>query len=147
MSIRLPVIGALLVTISIAAASLAASSSLAQERTVDVWIAALRDDDWQDRRQAAEALGTMKDSYAMEPLTNALSDEVPEVRAAAASALGAIGDSYSVEPLLSRLQDKDASVRRASADALTKITGQKFGEDAGRWRAWWEENQDLGGGY
>ena len=59
MSIRLPVIGALLVTISIVAASLAASSSLAQERTVDVWIAALRDDDWQDRRQAAEALGIL----------------------------------------------------------------------------------------
>ncbi len=62
MSIRLPVIGALLVTISILAASLSASSGLAQERTVDVWIAALEDDDWQVRRQAAEALGKMKDS-------------------------------------------------------------------------------------
>ena len=72
---------------------------------------------------------------------------MPEVRATAASALGSIGDQYSVEPLIPMLRDEDPSVRRESAAALSTITGQDFGEEPGRWQEWWEENQDLGGGY
>ena len=147
MGVRPSTIGVLLITVCIAAASLDASSGWAQGRTVDDWIADLKDSDWQVRRQAAEALGQMRNSYALEPLTSALRDEAPEVRAEAASALGAIGDQYSVEPLITTLEDENASVRKSSAQALAKITGQNFGEDAVRWRTWWEENQDLGGGY
>ncbi len=147
MSIGTTAICPLLVMSTIVAMSMAVSSGLAQERTVDVLIADLRDEDWQVRREAAAGLGRIRDSYALEPLTNALQDEVPQVRAQAASALGAIGDQYSVEPLISTLQDKDASVRGMSSQALTKITGQDFGEEAIHWQAWWEENQDLGGGY
>ncbi len=137
----------LIIVCIIAAVTMWVSPGWAAERTVDDWIAALKDDDSRVRVEAAQALGQMKNSYALEPLTEALRDDVPEVRATAASALGSIGDQYSVEPLIPMLRDEDPSVRRESAAALSTITGQDFGEEPGRWQEWWEENQDLGGGY
>jgi len=32
------------------------------------------------------------------------------------------------------------TVRPISAAALKALTGQDFGEDAAKWRAWWEAN-------
>lgn len=147
MSVRIAAIRALIVLSFFGAAALTVAPSWAEERTVEEWIAILEDDDWKVRQRAAEALGQMKDSYALEPLTARLQDEVPEVRAQAAAALGALGDQYSVEPLIAALGDRVPSVRRQAATALAKITGQDFGEDPGSWLGWWEENQDLGGGY
>ncbi len=147
MSTRMAILGALTVMSLFVAGPVTASLSWAQERTVEDWIASLQDEEWKVRKQAVEVLGQMKDSYALEPLTEALQDQVPEVRARAAYALGAMGEEYSVEPLILALQDQDSSVRRASAAALTRITGQDLGEDPRRWQKWWEENQDLGGGY
>ncbi len=139
--------GTLVVMTLLGTGAISLPAGWAEERTIEEWIAALKDTDWKVRQQAAEALGQLRDGYALEPLTAALQDEVSAVRATAVAALGALGDQYSVEPVIGTLGDSDAAVRQASGKALTKITGENFGEDRERWQKWWEENQDLGGGY
>ena len=103
------------------------------------------------RRAAAEALGTIGDPWAVDPLIAALRDERWYVREAAAEALGKIGapavdpliaalrDEYSfgredaawalgtigdpraVDPLIAALRDELWNVRRAAAEALGEI--------------------------
>jgi len=51
------------------------------------------------RKNAAHALGNIKDRSAVEPLIAALGDEDPDVRGAVVWALGNIGDPRAVEPL------------------------------------------------
>ncbi|MBI1850815.1 MAG: hypothetical protein HYR85_10770 [Planctomycetes bacterium] len=46
-----------------------------------------------------------------------------------------------VEILLRSLQSSDRNLRAKAVDALEKITGQRFGDDPGAWRKWWELNQ------
>jgi HEAT repeat protein len=44
--------------------------------------------------------------------------------------------------LIGLLRDKDEAIQAAALDALKKLTGQDFGEDHARWKAWHEENKD-----
>src|SRR5208283_675674 len=37
---------------------------------------------------------------------------------------------------------KDEGMRRTALDALTELTGQTFGADTARWRAWWQIYKD-----
>jgi len=54
-------------------------------------------------------------------------------------ALGAIGDKRAVGPLVRKLESAPWSpMREVVAEALGAITGQDFGNDAARWRAWWK---------
>ncbi|HYC20073.1 MAG TPA: HEAT repeat domain-containing protein, partial [Candidatus Bathyarchaeia archaeon] len=73
------------------------------------------------RRAAAEALGTIGDGRAVEPLVKALNDSDWLVRRKAAEALGTIGDGRAVEPLVKALNDADSDVRKSVAEALSKI--------------------------
>ncbi len=73
------------------------------------------------RRDAAKALGSIKDTRAVEPLVAALKDEDEDVREYAAEALKSIGDTRAVEPLITALQDKSFYVRRDAAKALGSI--------------------------
>ena len=77
--------------------------------------------DWGVRRRAAEKLGRIGDSQAVEPLIAALDDEEQLVRQAAAEALGRIGDPSAVGPLVAQLKDKNGSMRNAVAQALGQI--------------------------
>jgi HEAT repeat protein len=80
---------------------------------------------------AAEALGNIGDTQAVEPLIEALEDEkdTDEFRAAwgmgtrssAAEALGKIGDVRAVEPLIKALSDDDEWVIDASKESLRKL--------------------------
>jgi hypothetical protein len=70
------------------------------------------------RRAAAEALGKLGDSRAVEPLIRALGDSDHNVRRIAAMALGKLGDPRAVEPLIGRLGDSNHNVRYAIALAL-----------------------------
>jgi len=72
------------------------------------------------RRGAAEALGRIGDSRAVEPLIAALKDEDFLVRGAAAQALGEIGDLRAVEPLAAALKDEEHT-RSCAADALWRL--------------------------
>ncbi len=83
---------------------------------------ALKDDNPVARRNAAMALGKIKDSTAVKPLIAALNDENPIVRRNAAKALGEIQDNRAVEPLTAALNDNSPVVRRNAALAL-KVMG------------------------
>jgi hypothetical protein len=79
------------------------------------------------RRQAARALGLLRDPTTVEPLRRLLRDPSGIVREAAAQALGELGDVQAVEPLIAVLQ-KDQSEkivlfhdRRRAAESLGNL--------------------------
>lgn len=70
---------------------------------------------------AAQKLGELGDSRAVEPLLQALHDRSSEVRANAIEALGKLGDRRAVEPLIQCLQDSDFFARTRAAWALAEL--------------------------
>jgi HEAT repeat protein len=144
-----------------------ALSRIGDRRAIDCLIAALGDRDWRVRFEAVQALEKMPDPRAVEPLARVLGDRhlagwcaaqvlkkigAPavkpiarqllqgnqEARRNAADALLAIGDPACVEALIGALQDEDSWVRVLAWIALRDITGQAFGEDYAKWKAWYE---------
>lgn len=101
----------------------------------------LKDESWQIRWYAAQALGEIKNPRAVEPLAVALKDKNVYVRAMAAWALGEIKDRRAVKPLIDALSDQIKDVRKKAALALQEITGKDFGKDPARWQEWWEQNR------
>lgn len=84
-------------------------------------IGVLKDVDTHARRAAADLLGELGDSRAVEPLTILLKDEESQVRQSAAKALGKIRDMRAVVPLVAILKDKDISEREIATWALGEI--------------------------
>ncbi|TET37277.1 MAG: HEAT repeat domain-containing protein [Planctomycetota bacterium] len=84
---------------------------------------------WKVRKNAAQALGHLRDPDGIARLINASTKEKnPNVRQSVVWALGEIGDERSVEPLQeATANDKDEDVRRLSSDALQKIKSRKPG--------------------
>lgn len=101
---------------------------------------ALGDEDADVRQGATSALGKIGPEV-VPALIRALGDEDELLRWGAAVALEEIGlkAREAIPALIEALGDEDQYVRSAAAEALGKITGQDFGEDAGRWQEWWEE--------
>jgi HEAT repeat protein len=83
-------------------------------------IAALRDDDWAIREEAATLLGELKDPRAVDPLVSVLRDQDRSVREAAAGALASIG-APSVMALGTCLTDPELSVQEAASAVLASI--------------------------
>jgi len=77
------------------------------------------------RLRAAEILGEIGDSEAVEYLIEALKDTDEAVRWNAAKALGKIRDNRAVDPLTDALEDTDESVRRNAYEALGKLGDPK----------------------
>jgi HEAT repeat protein len=73
------------------------------------------------REQVAWALGAIGDRRAVDPLVAALGDSVAGVRKQSAWALGALGDRRAVAGLTHALKDADAGVRKQAAWALGAI--------------------------
>lgn len=88
--------------------------------TVAEQIAALRDEDWAVREEAATALGSLRDARAVDPLVRLLRDGDRAVRTAAIAALTAIGEP-SIEALGACLTDKDLAVQESAAAILATI--------------------------
>ena len=88
---------------------------------VETLIVALKNENPFVRRNAAEALGEIKDASAVKPLVDALKDDDLIVRRNAAKALGKIKDSSAEEPLTSALKDESPAVRRNAAIALREM--------------------------
>ncbi len=84
-------------------------------------IAALRDEDWAVREDAATLLGHLGDPRGVKPLILALGDSDQAVRHAATEALTAIGEPAVVELGLC-LQNPNLSVQEAAASVLVKIS-------------------------
>jgi len=91
------------------------------------FIVALSDADWRLRKCAADALGKLKDTQAVEPLSEVLlKDGDADVRASAAWALGEIGDAKAIETLIKALNDDDRGVREKAVAALGKMGKDAF---------------------
>ena len=87
-------------------------------------IAALRDEDWAIREEAAHLLGQFKDPRAVIPLVSLLRDEDRSVREAAVDALRAIG-SPSVESLGACLAEGESAVQEAASAILATIADER----------------------
>ena len=94
--------------------------SEAEEPTVDHWVAALKNEKWEARKEAAEALGKLGDLYAAE---------------------------NAIDPLIAALQDHKTEVRDEAEGALVKLTGENYGQDPKGWQKWWNTFLEGGGGY
>jgi HEAT repeat protein len=84
------------------------------------------------RVAAADALGPMRDSMAVEPLSGLLADDDADVRRAAVRALAARGGVRVVEPLIAALDDRDQGVRAAAAAAVYRRLMTDPDQDARR---------------
>lgn len=90
-------------------------------------IAALKDEDWAVREEAATALGGFRDQRAVEPLIAVLRDADRAVRDAAVAALTAIGEP-AVEPLGVCLRDQNLTVQESAAAILASIGDARVAE-------------------
>ena len=90
---------------------------------------ALRDPDSRVRKNAASALGLIKDVLAVEPLMVALANDASaEVRCEIAAALGHIQDPKAVSALITALRDPLGRVRVCAIEALREIHDPKVVE-------------------
>ena len=87
-------------------------------------IAALRDEDWAIRSEAAGLLGTFKDPRAVVPLVSLLRDHDRSVREAAIEALRAIG-APAVETVGTCLNEPDLSVQESASAILATIADER----------------------
>jgi HEAT repeat protein len=92
--------------------------------TVAEQIAALKDEDWAIREEAAVALGTYRDPRAVVPLVSLLRDTDRAVREAAIGALTAIGE-HSVPVLGLCLSDPQLGVQEAASSVLASIADER----------------------
>ncbi len=88
--------------------------------TVAEQIAALKDEDWAIREEAATALGALRDARAVVPLLSVLRDSDRAVREAAIGALTAIGEP-SVPALGLCLSDPQVGVQESASAVLASI--------------------------
>jgi hypothetical protein len=94
-------------------------------------IAALSDERWAVRSNAAWALGEMREGHktnrtsAIDPLIATLNDVRSEVRATAAEALGEIAHPRAVDALIGALADPDWQVRWKASWALAELKDKK----------------------
>src|SRR5262249_47769984 len=96
------------------------------------------------RQTAADTLAELADARVLDRLRALIEDSRRDlaVRQAAVSALGRSGRKASAGILIDQLGG-DEGLRRAAAEALTDLSGQTYGTDMARWRAWWERHKDL----
>ena len=83
----------------------------------------LDDENWEQRRGAAWALGILGDKAAVPGLVEALRDADMLVRKEAVVALQTIGDEQAVPSLCATLRDVDWRVRKSVVDALVSFGG------------------------
>jgi len=114
---------------------------IGDNRAVEPLINALEDNNLRVRTAALKALAKIDDERVVEPLVAAVRGEVLPLRMDAISALGNVKDPRVIEPLIDALTDEEPVIREYAANSLQKLTGQNFGQDQAKWRAWWEENE------
>ncbi|MFO0775439.1 MAG: HEAT repeat domain-containing protein [Nitrospiraceae bacterium] len=83
-------------------------------------IAALRDEDWAIREEAATALGTLRDARAVGPLVRVLGDADRSVRQAASAALVSLGEA-SVPSLVACAGQSDVGIQETAFAILADI--------------------------
>lgn len=94
--------------------------------------------------RAAESLALTGDPRAVEPLMGVLKTAGDVwTRASVAKALGMLKDNRAIEPLIETLKEvRSYSAARMDVErALKELSGQDFGEDAEKWKGWWEQSR------
>ncbi len=81
----------------------------------------LQSDSAEIRAYAAEGLGNVGDTFAVDPLIEALSDDNATVRRFAISALGQLRDARAIEGLITFLNDEEPDMRCAAVAALGEL--------------------------
>jgi HEAT repeat protein len=98
-------------------------------KSVDHWLAALKDKDAKNRRKAVEVLSNVgaADPQVIPALTAALKDRDPKVRSEAVLSLLKIGPAAqeAVPALNEARNDRDAGVRAGAVKALERIAETK----------------------
>jgi hypothetical protein len=108
-----------------------------------------------ERMEAAQRLGEEKNKNAVPVLIEALNDPDQHVRGWAAWSLAEIGSTDAVDPLIEALfkyshlhltskepSDQDEACLSDFYVALEKLTGQKLGLDAVKWKKWQQEERE-----
>jgi HEAT repeat protein len=131
---------------SIATSGGEAVQMLSQHRALETLLIALKDSSPTTRGCAAETLGYLGDTRAVEPLIQALAefpdDKYWEARQCAATALGMLRDQRAVAPLVAALREESWIMRRNSARALGMI-GALAKESAPELRRVMTEEKEL----
>jgi HEAT repeat protein len=96
------------------------------------------------RQVASETLAEVADGDTILHLRALAADARAELtaRLTAVWVLGHSGRKAAAPPLLDQLAGENEILRQAAVEALTELTGQTFGTDVNRWRAWWERHKD-----
>ncbi len=84
-------------------------------------LACLKDEDYNRRQGAAQALGELGDKRAVDPLIARLQDDSVDVKKSATNALGQLGDKRAVAPLIDVLKNDTTEAVQAAAEALGLI--------------------------
>lgn len=94
------------------------------------------------RCEAAAALGSLRASDAIEPLTSAAQyDGDPYVRVEAAKALGKISTDAAIAALVDVLRDRNTDVVYAAARALHEATSQPLDMRYDYWKSYWDKTK------
>src|SRR5262249_25438189 len=96
------------------------------------------------RRAAAETLAAIATDPLLFRLKTLVDDANadPGLRQDALTAIGHSGRKMAVPLLIDQLVNADQTLARVAMDALAEQTGQAFGRDLDRWRAWWDKHKD-----
>jgi HEAT repeat protein len=97
------------------------------------------------RQPIAETLAVLPDPHLVGRLRKLAADPKAElaVRQTALWALGKCGRKQAAEALVEHLTSEDEDLRRVARAALADLTGQNFGADTARWKAWWARHRHL----
>jgi HEAT repeat protein len=114
-------------------------------RFLDELFAALGANRPRVRQAVAETLAVLPQRDLVRRLQAVVDDACAElaVRQTALWVLGRSGRKQAVAVLVSQLDADAEELRRVAAAALADLTGQNYGQDAARWRAWWDRHKGL----
>jgi HEAT repeat protein len=97
------------------------------------------------RQAAADTLTILADAAVVQHLRSLLEDvrTDPAARQLAVWILGRSGLKSAAGVLVDQLAGDNEALRRAAGDSLAELTGQSYGTDVNRWRAWWTSHKDM----
>jgi HEAT repeat protein len=126
--------------------ALAAAVRLRQDRRfLDELLAALTANRPRVRQIVAETLAVLADHGLVKRLENLAKNGKWDlrVRQTALWTLGRCGRQEAAGVLVEMLNNENEDLRRVAAGALADLSGQNYGSDPARWRAWWARHKDL----
>jgi HEAT repeat protein len=97
------------------------------------------------RQFAGRTLADLADGKVIARLQTVVEDPKADalVRQTAVWTLGRSGQRSAATILMGQLDNPDDAMRQAAVDALSELSGQTYGLNLVRWRAWWQQHRDL----